>query len=255
MRTELVHRRVSPEIGNMSDLLMCSIKMKRSICILAAKMVHFEAKWIGCLSLIVKCSLVIGCLYLMFQRDSYQISDRSPISAVLVKVKQGSYCSRNSSISRHFVKYNCTKSLFDVNDFILPATENSAVSITTRIVQIEHILKPCNHSRMPKKSTSPSLDISSKHKCYHRSRCILPPFYRYDYDHDDIFQDPELCWFKLPPTPARFNYEALDYIIFIKHFIEFPQLDHKQAFQYRRFQEMNQYLSSFERDQIGLLHQ
>jgi hypothetical protein len=187
-------------------------------------MVHFEAKWIGCLSLIIKLSLAIGCLYLMFQRNSYQIFDRSPISAVTIKVKQASDCSSNSSIIHHFLEYNCTKSLFDLNDFILPAAENSAVSITTRMVEIEHILKDCNNTITKNNSEYSSLYISSVHKCYHPSRCILPPFYRYEDDQEDTFQEPELCWFKIPPTHARFNYEALDYIIFIKHFVEFPQL-------------------------------
>jgi hypothetical protein len=181
-------------------------------------MVHFEAKWIGSLSLIIKLSLAIGCLYLMFQRNSYQIFDRSPISAVTIKVRQGSYCSSNSSIRQYFPKYNCTKSLFDVTDFILPSTENSALSITTRIVEIEHILKHCSNKKYS------SLYNSSINKCYHRSRCILPPFYRYEYDHEDRFDKQELCWFPLPLRDARLNYEALDYIIFIKHFIEFPQL-------------------------------
>jgi hypothetical protein len=198
-------------------------KRKIVFSISAPKMVHFEAKWIGSLSLIIKLSLAIGCLYLMCQRNSYQIFDRSPISAVTIKVKQGSYCSSNSSIRQYFTKYNCTKSLFDVTDFILPSTENSAVSITTRIVEIEHILKYCNSTMMKKNPTKySSLTI---HKCYHRSRCILPPFYRYEYDHEDRFDKQELCWFPLPLRNARFNYEALDYIIFIKHFVEFTQLN------------------------------
>ena len=187
-------------------------------------MAHFEAKWIGCFSSIIKYSLAIGCLYLMFQRDSYQIFDRSPISAVLVKVKQGSYCTTNSSIRQHFLNYNCTKSLYDVNDYILPATENSAVSITIRIVQIEHILQDCKNRPFQNLSSY----IPSIAKCYHRSHCILPPFYRYEYDHEDIFAKQKLCWFKVPTNHTRVNYEALDYIIFIKHFVEFPQLGLKR---------------------------
>lgn len=177
-------------------------------------MVHFESKGISSISLIIKLSLTLGCLYLMVQRDSYQIFDRSPISAVTIKVKQGSYCSRNSSIVRYFPQYNCTKSLFDVNDFILPATENSAVSITTRMVEIEHILKECHSSKY----------VSTAHQCYHRSRCILHPFYRAEYDSKQISIKQDLCWFLSPHPTIRWNYEALDYIIFIKHFIEFPQL-------------------------------
>jgi hypothetical protein len=162
----------------------------------------------------------------MFQRHSYQIFDHSPISSVTIKVKPSQYCPSNSSVIRHYLKYNCRKSLYDVNDFILPATENSAVSITTRIVEIEHILQNCNNTITKKNSKSSSLYISSMHKCYHPARCILPPFYRYEYDHEDLFKTQEkLCWFKLPSTPARLNYEALNYILFIKHFVEFTQLD------------------------------
>ena len=181
-------------------------------------MAHFEAKWIGFISLIIKCSLAIGCLYLMFQRDSYQIFDRSPISAVTVKVRQASSCTANSSIRKYFRNYQCSKTLFDVNDYILPATENSAVSITTRIVETEHTLKYCNESRLSKNN------FFSFHQCESRARCILPPFYQFDEFHHDRFDNSSLCWFNNPFINIRFNYEALDYIIFIKHFIEFPQL-------------------------------
>jgi hypothetical protein len=160
----------------------------------------------------------------MCQRNSYQIFDRSPISAVTIKVKQSSYCSSNSSIIHHFVNYNCVKSLFDVNDFILPATENSAVSITTRLVEIEHILSDCNDTTMKKYSQYSTLYISSTNKCHHQARCILPPYYRSEYGTEDTLDNQDLCWFKLPSKNARFNYQALDYIIFIKHFVEFPQL-------------------------------
>ncbi|CAF0768333.1 unnamed protein product [Adineta steineri] len=156
----------------------------------------------------------------MVQRDSYQIFDRSPISAVIIKVKQPSYCSNNSIKILHLFNYTCSKTLFDVNDFIVPATENSAVSITTRIVDIEHILERCDNTILNHTS-----EYSSKHQCHHRSRCILPPFYRHEPDNKKLFKkNYGLCWFK-SPTRTRFNYEALDYTIFIKHFVEFPQLD------------------------------
>ncbi|CAF1032803.1 unnamed protein product [Rotaria sp. Silwood1] len=193
------------------------------------KVVRFEAKWIGLVSLIVKLSLAISCLYLMFQRDSYQIFDRSPISAVTIKVKQSSICSNNISLIRNIFTYNCSKSLYDVNDFIIPSTENSAVSITTRMVEIQHILKYCNDTIIQNSEQYSSLYNSSIHQCSHKARCILPPFYRSDDDDDDneyenILNKEKLCWFKLLPTYERLNYQALDYIIFIKHFVEFTQL-------------------------------
>jgi hypothetical protein len=187
---------------------------------LVPKIVRFESKWLAFVSLIVKLSLAIGCSYLMVQQDSYQIFDRSPISAVIIKVKQATHCSSNSSIMYRFLNHNCTKSSYDVNDFIIPATENSAVSITTRIVEIEHILRHCDNTTFKNNLTY------TTHTCDHRSRCILPPFYRYQYDHEDIFEKQQLCWFKLSSSPrTRFNYEALDYIIFIKHFVEFTELN------------------------------
>lgn len=152
----------------------------------------------------------------MFQRDSYQFFDRSPITAVTVKVKQGSYCSNRTIIFQYFPAYNCTKSLYDVNDYILPATENAAVSITTRMEDTEHILKECHHSK-----TLPGY-TSFAHQCYHESRCILHPFYRTKHDPDSFYKKRKLCWFLSPKQTIRWNYEALDYIIFIKHFIEFP---------------------------------
>ncbi|CAF5036230.1 unnamed protein product, partial [Rotaria sp. Silwood1] len=193
------------------------------------KVVRFEAKWIGLVSLIVKLSLAISCLYLMFQRDSYQIFDRSPISAVTIKVKQSSICSNNISLIRNIFTYNCSKSLYDVNDFIIPSTENSAVSITTRMVEIQHILKYCNDTIIQNSEQYSSLYNSSIHQCSHKARCILPPFYRSDDNDDDneyenILNKEKLCWFRLLPTYERLNYQALDYIIFIKHFVEFTQL-------------------------------
>ncbi|UJR22923.1 hypothetical protein I4U23_025951 [Adineta vaga] len=171
------------------------------------KIVRFETKWIGCLSLSVKLFLAIACSYLMFQRTSYQIFDRSPISTVTVKVKQSDYCSNHT----------CRKTSFDVNDFIIPATENSAVTITTRIVEIEHVLKTCYNRTLKKNS---KLYPSIKHQCYERSHCILPPYHR----QRNLFDRNHLCWFKLPSSHVRYNYEALNYIIFIKHFVEFTQL-------------------------------
>lgn len=209
----------------------------------APKIVHFESKWVGSLSLIIKLSLAVGCLYLMFQRNSYQIFDRSPISAVTVKVKQGTYCSGNFTTLRYFPKYNCTKSLYDVNDYILPATENSAVSITTRMVETEHILKECRRSKTSSRYTS------FAHQCNHESRCILHPFYRTEYDPESFYKKRDLCWFPSPERNIRWNYEALDYIIFIKHFIEFPQLGLKRHNLESRLITM-QYLNTCEYDRI-----
>ncbi|CAF1162836.1 unnamed protein product [Rotaria sordida] len=196
------------------------------------KVVRFESKWIGILSLIVKLSLAIGCLYLMFQRDSYQIFDRSPISVVTIKVKQSTNCSNNISIIRNIFNYNCTKSLYDVSDFIIPATENSAVSVTIRMIETEHVLKYCNDTIIKNTQQYSSLYNLSIHKCSHQSRCILPPMYRYNDDDDDddndeyenILNEGKLCWFKVLPTYERLNHQALDYILFIKHFVEFTQL-------------------------------
>ncbi|CAF4442437.1 unnamed protein product, partial [Rotaria sp. Silwood2] len=69
-----------------------------------------------------------------------------------------------------------------------------------------------------------SLFNTSIHTCSHESRCILPPFYRHDNEYENILNNETLCWFKVLPTYERLNYQALDYIIFIKHFVEFTQL-------------------------------
>ena len=191
---------------------------------LAPKVVRFESKWIASLSLFVKLTLGIGCMYLMFQRNSYQTFDRSPISAVTIKVKQSSTCAVNASIMRYFPEYNCSQSVYDVNDFILPATENSAVSITTRITEIEHVLRNCDNSSLKEKPTKSASLAVSTHQCYHRAHCILPPFYRYKYENESILQNTDLCWFELPSSNGKRNYQALDYILFVKHFVEFPQL-------------------------------
>jgi len=160
----------------------------------------------------------------MCQRSSYQIFDRSPISAVTIKVKTSSTCSRNSSIIS-YLQYNCSQSLYDVNDFILPATENSAVSITTRITETEHILRYCDNTTIGKKSNKYSLiDATAIHSCSEAPRCILPPFYRKDSKNNTIAPEVQLCWFKLPATSVKRNYQALDYILFLKNFVEFPQL-------------------------------
>ncbi|CAF2142604.1 unnamed protein product [Rotaria magnacalcarata] len=186
------------------------------------KVVRFEYKWIGLLSLVVKLNIAISCLYLMFQRDSYQIFDRSPISAVTIKVKQSSICSNNDSIIRHVLQYNCSNSLYDVNDFVKPATENGAVSITTRMIEIKHILQPCNTANIKRNQNHSTLYNSSIHRCDHQSRCILPPFYRSQ--NGTMLNKQTLCWFEALPRFERLNYQALDYVIFIKHFLEFTQL-------------------------------
>ncbi len=187
-------------------------------------MVRFESKWIASLSLIVKLSLAITCLYLMFQRSSYQIFDRSPISAVTIKVKPSSYCSSNPSIMDQFPEYNCTQSLYDVNDFILPPTENSAVSITTRMTEVKHVLRYCDNTTIGKKQNINSTENPIRlHQCYNKSRCILPPFYREQFENETMVKT-QLCWFKSSDKIEKRNYQALDYVLFIKHFVEFPQL-------------------------------
>jgi hypothetical protein len=191
----------------------------------APKVVRFESKWIKSLSLIVKLSLAIGCLYLMCQRSSYQIFDRSPISAVTIKVKQSSNCSNNSLEIYRLLNYTCSQSLYDVNDFILPPTENSAISITTRITETEHILTLCNNTiRGIKPSRNSSIYATAIHKCEEKSRCILPPIYRDEDENGTIILEAKLCWFKLRRKIVKRNYQALDYILFIKHFVEFTQL-------------------------------
>lgn len=186
------------------------------------KVVRFESKWIASLSLLVKFSLAISCIYLMCQRNSYQIFDRSPISAVTIKVKTSPNCSRNATIMKHFKNYDCMQSIYDVNDFILPATENSAISITTRVTEVEHILQSCEHRMQPTQGYKYSSTNSTvKHNCYVKSRCILPPLIRHT---DKNLTRTNLCWFKLLESLEKNNYQALDYVLFIKHFVEFPQL-------------------------------
>ncbi|CAF0883119.1 unnamed protein product [Rotaria sordida] len=190
------------------------------------KVVRFESKWIATISLFVKLSLAISCIYLMCQRHSYQIFDRSPISVVTIKVKPAQDCVINSSIMYYFPNYNCEQSIYDVNDFITPATENSAISITIRMVEMEHVLKYCYNRTIRKnsKKINSSFQITSIHKCYEKTRCILPPLYRYEYENEKLIKKPQLCWFQLPTTTVKRNYRALNYILFIKHFVEFPQL-------------------------------
>ena len=178
------------------------IRWSKMFCFSAAKVVRFELKWIGGVSFLVKMILGITCLYLMFQRDSYQIFDRSPISAVTIKVKHSPNCSNNET-------KNCLRSMFDVNDFILPAIENSAVSITTRKLDVEHVLRDCDFRNNDAKNSS--LTFVSFYQCDHPSRCIWS-------------NRTNLCWFRATQKSDQYNYAALDYVLFIKHFIEFPQL-------------------------------
>jgi hypothetical protein len=160
----------------------------------------------------------------MCQRTSYQIFDRSPISAVTIKVKPSPYCSSNPKVMSAFPNYNCTQSSYDVNDFILPATENSAVSITTRITEVGHILRSCDNTDITEQNEySPSYPIAI-HNCHNKSSCILPPSYRDVSENKTNISKPQLCWFKLRPVHVKRNYQALDYILFIKNWIEFPQL-------------------------------
>ena len=125
-----------------------------------------------------------------------------------------------------FSNYNCEQSAYDINDFIIPPTENSAVTITTRITEYEYVLKLCGKMKFDgKKNKSSTFYDEIIHKCYEKTRCILPPLYRYEYENDTIVKKSQLCWFKLPSIHVKRNYQALDYILFIKHFVEFPQLD------------------------------
>ncbi|CAF0886377.1 unnamed protein product [Adineta ricciae] len=203
------------------------------------KVVRFEVKWVGFLSLLVRLLLAVACLCLMFQRSSYQIFDRSPISTVTIKVKHADSCTNIKLNS--FLNSTCTRTSYDVNDFIIPATENAAVTITTRVVEMEHVLKSCHNATLRRNST---LYPSTKHQCFHRSRCILPPYHR----QRNLFYRNRLCWFKLPTSRTHFNFEALDYIIFIKHFVEFTQLDVKR-YNLLSKQLSREYLDTCEYDQ------
>lgn len=152
----------------------------------------------------------------MFQRDSYQVFDRSPISSVTIHVEHSSNCSRtkNESLSK-----NCVKSIFDVNDFVHPAIENSAVSITTRKIDVEFVLRRCDS---PENENDSMFRFVSFHRCDHPAQCILPGIYRFaNKQYSNISK---LCWFESTVKQEVFNYPALDYVLFIRHFIEFPQL-------------------------------
>ena len=204
---------------------------------LAPKIVRFESKWIASLSLLVKLSLAFGCIYLMCQRTSYQIFDRSPISAVTITVKPSYFCSRNASIMHHFPDYNCTQSIYDVNDFILPAIENSAVSITTRMAEIEHVLTTCENSTHGNQTRNyPSINSTVLHSCHALPRCIVPPFYRGEYENQTIYENQtlygnqtitrrlQLCWYQSSTWTEKTNYQALDYLLFVRNYVDFPLL-------------------------------
>lgn len=188
--------------------------------LLAAKVVRFESKWIASLSLFVRLSLAVGCIYLMCQPYSYQKFDSSPISAVTIKVKPSNACSSHSSVMPYFRGYNCTQSLYDVNDFIIPAVENSAITIITRMTETEHVLRRCDNTTLGR---NPPESFSSS-PCSHPARCILPPFYRREYEDASILRKTKLCWSRKPDVQTKYNYQALDYILFIEHFVEFPLL-------------------------------
>jgi hypothetical protein len=129
---------------------------------------------------------------------------------------------------QYFRNYNCSKSSYDVNDFILPATENSAISITTRMIETEHVLRFCDDTTVRKKQNKYSpMYFAALHECYEKARCILPPFHRLQYTNETNFTIPQLCWFRLPKTHTKRNYQALDYILLIRNYVEFPQLHFK----------------------------
>jgi hypothetical protein len=124
----------------------------------------------------------------------------------------------------HLIPSYCTQSLYDVNDFILPAVENSAVTIITRTIEIQHVLRLCDNRTSTKQHVPLSSSNVSMHRCAHTAHCILPPFYRYEnYNETNDGQLP-LCWVRSPSIQMKRNYQALNYILFIKHFVEFPLL-------------------------------
>jgi hypothetical protein len=126
----------------------------------------------------------------------------------------------------YFPDYNCNESVYDVNDFILPATENSAVSITTRMTETKHILTSCDNNETIGNKQNKYLfkNAISIHNCDVPSRCILPPFYRNGSENETTEGKTRLCWFKSSRKTTKRNYQALDYILLIKNFVEFPQL-------------------------------
>lgn len=158
----------------------------------------------------------------MWEAPSYQIFARSPISAVTIKVKFSGTCSRNSTLMSLFSEYNCTQSSYDVNDFIIPPTENSAISITTRITEIEHELRACNISTKRNRFYRKYAlnNPAQKHSCNNDAQCILPPHYRDEYE-KNLTNKTELCWFKLIEKPPKINYQAFDYVLFVKNYVEF----------------------------------
>jgi hypothetical protein len=101
-----------------------------------------------------------------------------------------------------------------VNDFILPPTENAAVSITTRIKEFEYVLKECKDSDFGNTSSNYSCDVEQ--------RCIAHPNHRDVYGNVTSDSKRQLCWIKSPPEPDKENYQALDYILFVKNFVQFP---------------------------------
>ena len=116
--------------------------------------------------------------------------------------------------------------MYDVNDFILPATENSAVSITTRMTETEHILALCANFKRSNATKYYSLtNVTTLHNCHVGPRCIIPPFYREEYENQTLTRRVQLCWFRLSAAAERRNYQALDYTLFVKNFIEFPILN------------------------------
>ncbi|CAF1283638.1 unnamed protein product [Adineta steineri] len=209
------------------------------------KVVRFESRWIASLSLFVKLTFAIGCIYLMCKQGSYQIFDRSPISAVTIKVKPLLNCSITPPITPYFRNYNCNQASYDVNDFIVPPTENSAVTISTRVIEIEHVLKCCeknitkrrrngllmkttvfheciDNTTVGIKRKKRSRIAETSHQCNDEPRCILPPYYRLTDANGTINERPQLCWFKSPPIAEKRNYQALHYVLFIKNYVEFP---------------------------------
>ncbi|CAF1248073.1 unnamed protein product [Didymodactylos carnosus] len=168
------------------------------------KVVRFKSTLIAFLSHLTKLLLAIYCILLMLQQDAYQIFDRSPISAVTVKVKDSPNCS-------HYLNYSCPESRYDAVDFVIPSLENSATSITTRTTETEYVLHLCNKT-----------DFTHQYTCSVKQQCLMPPYYRQLLEKTNQ-TPPSLCWHQFSPSTKN-NYEALDYTLFIKNYVEFPQL-------------------------------
>ncbi|CAF4519808.1 unnamed protein product, partial [Didymodactylos carnosus] len=161
------------------------------------KVVRFKSTSVAFLSHIIKLLLAVYCILLMFQQNSYQIFDRSPISAVTIRIKVSPNCSNH-------LNYSCTDPKDDAVDFIVPPQENSAISIVTRVIETEYVLRTCN-----------KIDRINEHNCSVKQQCVIPPYYRQLLEKTNQTLPP-LCWHKFP-SRTKNNYDALSYVLFIKN--------------------------------------